>query len=130
MFLKDPTDLMTNMYGDTIVTTNGKHTTHIEPNVRRKKTRAFERELSHNTSSPAASILLLFYCTATKIVTTGTIRRRYPPVNRLPSSLTPTITVRLQITKAGCNFKAVAVMATMREEEMGTAAQCSGECTL
>uniref|UniRef100_A0A3Q3N5L7 Putative cytochrome P450 120 n=1 Tax=Labrus bergylta TaxID=56723 RepID=A0A3Q3N5L7_9LABR len=26
LFLKDPTDLMTNMYGDTIVTTNGKHT--------------------------------------------------------------------------------------------------------
>uniref|UniRef100_A0A3B4FZW8 Putative cytochrome P450 120 n=1 Tax=Pundamilia nyererei TaxID=303518 RepID=A0A3B4FZW8_9CICH len=25
LFLKDPTDLMTNMYGDTIVTTNGKH---------------------------------------------------------------------------------------------------------
>lgn len=26
IFLKDPTDLMTNMYGDTLVTTNGKHT--------------------------------------------------------------------------------------------------------
>lgn len=25
VFVKDPTDLMTNMYGDTIVTTNGKH---------------------------------------------------------------------------------------------------------
>lgn len=25
LFLKDPTDLMTNMYGDTVVTTNGKH---------------------------------------------------------------------------------------------------------
>lgn len=24
LFLKDPTDLMTNMYGDTVVTTNGK----------------------------------------------------------------------------------------------------------
>lgn len=28
LFLKDPTDLMTNMYGDTLVTTNGKHTQH------------------------------------------------------------------------------------------------------
>lgn len=26
VFLKDPTDLMTNMYGDTLVTTNGKIT--------------------------------------------------------------------------------------------------------
>lgn len=26
VFLKDPTDVMTNMYGDTIVTTNGKNT--------------------------------------------------------------------------------------------------------
>lgn len=25
LFLKDPTDLMTNMYGDTVVTTNGEH---------------------------------------------------------------------------------------------------------
>lgn len=25
LFLKDPTDLMTNIYGDTVVTTNGKH---------------------------------------------------------------------------------------------------------
>lgn len=26
VFLKDPTDLMTNVYGDTLVTTNGKIT--------------------------------------------------------------------------------------------------------
>ncbi len=26
LFLKDPTDLMTKTYGDTVVTTNGKHT--------------------------------------------------------------------------------------------------------
>lgn len=26
VFLKDPTDLMTNVYGDTLVTTNGKKT--------------------------------------------------------------------------------------------------------
>lgn len=40
LFLKDPTDLMTNVYGDTVVTTNGKHVhtqTHKTPTQTEQK---------------------------------------------------------------------------------------------